>query len=674
MPSLPPGTLDRPFEPVAREQTVAELRESEARYRALFDSIDEGFCVIEVLFDDEGRPADYRFLETNAAFAEQSGLTDVVGKRIRELNPGHEERRFRIYGDVALTGVPTRYTDEVRGLGRWFDAYAFPFGAAGSMRVAVLFHDVSERKRTEGALREAAERDAYRVALTDALRQYGDAVAIQVVAAQLLGRHLAANRVHYAEMEEDGVHVTVHRDYCDGVVGVAGRHRVSDYGATLLAECHAGRTFVVRDTAASTLLTPGEQAALTAIQTGAYVAVPLMEGKRLAAIIAVHQAEPRAWTVDEVALIEETAERTWSSVERIRAEAALRLLNETLEGRVAERTAELKASEDRFRSLFASSPVGIVMTDMEGRVVEANPAFHHMLGYGVGSLRGQFGTDLTLPEDRGQTEAYYAAILAGQIDGFDIEKRYVGNDGTTPWAHVTASAVRDEAGTPQFIIASIQDVTERRGLARAAEEAAETERRRLSYELHDDVAQRLTGASVLAHTLESDLLSSGHGGAAMAGRLGTLVRDTMRHVRALSRALAPVDLLAEGLAEALERLGRSTTEAYGVRCGVEVGADALVVEPAVATHLFRIAQEAVSNAARHAGAEEILIGFTRGEGALHLSVQDDGQGLPSGTIASSQGLGLRTMRSRAAALGGVLTIESLPGSGTTVTCTVPSAA
>ncbi len=665
---------DRSGDPADQEQTAAALRESEARYRVLFDSIDEGFCVIEVLFDAEGRPNDYRFVETNAAFEHQTGLVGVVGKRILEINPTNEAAWFRKYGDVALTGEPVRFHNEARGLGRWYDVYAFPFGVAGSMRVAVLFHDVTERKRADQALRDAAERDAYRVTLTDALRQYGDAVAIQVTAAQLLGRHLAASRVHYAEMEGDGEHVTVHRDYCDGVVGVAGRHRVSDYGATLLAECLAGRTFVVPDTAASALLTPGERATLAAISTGAYVAVPLMEGKQLAAILAVHQAEPRAWTADEVALIEETAERTWSSVERIRAEGALRTLNETLEGRVAARTAELKASEDRFRSLFASSPVGIVMTDMEGRVVEANPAFHHMLGYPVGSLRGERGTRLTHPEDRGQTEAYYAAILAGQIEGFEIEKRYVGEGGRTPWAHVTASAVRDEAGAPRFVIASIQDVTERRELARAAEEAAETERRRLSYERHDDVAQRLTGASVLAHTLEADLRNSSHSGAATAERLGTLVRDTMGHVRALSRALAPVDLLAEGLQEALERLGRSTTEAYGVRVGVEVGPDALVVDPAVATHLFRIAQEAVSNAARHAGATEILIGFTRGEGALHLSVQDDGRGLPTGALAASHGLGLRTMRSRAAALGGVLTIESRPGAGTTVTCTVPSAA
>jgi signal transduction histidine kinase len=225
-------------------------------------------------------------------------------------------------------------------------------------------------------------------------------------------------------------------------------------------------------------------------------------------------------------------------------------------------------------------------------------------------------------------------------------------------------------GTPHYVVASVADVTERRELEQAAIEAAEAERRRLSYELHDDLAQRLAGASVLSHTLAEQLGADDHPGAAAAGRLGDLVRDAMAHARALSRALAPVDLLSEGLAEALERLCANTQQAYRVTCRCTVSADTQVANPAVATHLFRIAQEAMSNAARHAGATLIETTLEGRPDALSLTISDDGSGIPSSAMGTTTGLGLRTMRARAAALGGTLTLTGTQ-EGTTVHVVVP---
>jgi signal transduction histidine kinase len=219
-------------------------------------------------------------------------------------------------------------------------------------------------------------------------------------------------------------------------------------------------------------------------------------------------------------------------------------------------------------------------------------------------------------------------------------------------------------------VASVADVTERRELEQAAIEAAEAERRRLSYELHDDLAQRLAGASVLSHTLAEQLGADDHPGAAAAGRLGDLVRDAMAHARALSRALAPVDLLSEGLAEALERLCASTQQAYRVTCRCTVSSDTQVANPAVATHLFRIAQEAMSNAARHAGATLIETTLEGRPDALTLTIADDGSGIPSSAMGTTTGLGLRTMRARAAALGGTLALTGTQH-GTTVHVVVP---
>ncbi len=135
-----------------RKRTEETLRENEERYRTLFNSIDEGFCVVEVLFDSNNKPVDYRFLEVNPSFEKQSGLHQAVGKRIRELNPTQEASWFRVYGKVALTGEPERFVSEARGLKSWFDVYAFRLGGPESRKVAILFTNITERRETEIAL------------------------------------------------------------------------------------------------------------------------------------------------------------------------------------------------------------------------------------------------------------------------------------------------------------------------------------------------------------------------------------------------------------------------------------------------------------------------------------------------------------------------------------------
>ena len=135
-----------------------KLRASEAKYRTLFTSIDEGFCVIEMLFDAQGKPVDYRFLETNPAFEKHTGLKDAVGKRMLELSPLHDALWFEKYGHVARTGESVRFVSQAQNLGgRWFDVDAFRLGAAEHRRVAILFTDVSERIRMEATTNEYAK-------------------------------------------------------------------------------------------------------------------------------------------------------------------------------------------------------------------------------------------------------------------------------------------------------------------------------------------------------------------------------------------------------------------------------------------------------------------------------------------------------------------------------------
>ena len=140
-----------------REEAEEALRESEEQYRSLFESIDEGFCTIEVLFDENEEPVDYRFLEVNPSFAKQTGIENAVGRRMREIAPQHEEHWFEVYGRVALTGEPIRFENRADQLHRWYDVYAFRVQEPEHRRVAILFKDITERKKAETVLRENEE-------------------------------------------------------------------------------------------------------------------------------------------------------------------------------------------------------------------------------------------------------------------------------------------------------------------------------------------------------------------------------------------------------------------------------------------------------------------------------------------------------------------------------------
>jgi len=140
----------------ATQQAAEKLRASEERYRTLFESMDQGFSVIEMLFDASDVPVDYRFLEMNAMFERQTGLVDATGKTARQLVPDLDCFWFETYGRVALTGEAIRFENEAAAMGRWFDVYATRIGDADSRKVALLFTDISARKRNEEQLRRLA--------------------------------------------------------------------------------------------------------------------------------------------------------------------------------------------------------------------------------------------------------------------------------------------------------------------------------------------------------------------------------------------------------------------------------------------------------------------------------------------------------------------------------------
>ena len=141
----------------ARIEAENALQASEALYRGLFNSIDEGFAIIEMIFDADRSPVDYLILEVNPGFEQQCGLLDATGKRIMEILPDHEPYWFEMYGKVALTGEPVRAQVESKALQRWFETRAFRIGGEGSLKVAVIFNDITGRKNDERMLQEQAQ-------------------------------------------------------------------------------------------------------------------------------------------------------------------------------------------------------------------------------------------------------------------------------------------------------------------------------------------------------------------------------------------------------------------------------------------------------------------------------------------------------------------------------------
>jgi PAS domain S-box-containing protein len=169
----------RIFLRLERARTEQALRESEERFRSLFNSIEEGFCLIEMIFDENDQPLDYRFLQINPAFERHAGLTGAVGKTIREILPGLEDFWFETYGQVALTGESARFEHEVTALGRWYDVYASRVGDPAGRCVAVVFNNITERKESEKEReRLLAEEQAARAAAEAATRAKDEFVAL----------------------------------------------------------------------------------------------------------------------------------------------------------------------------------------------------------------------------------------------------------------------------------------------------------------------------------------------------------------------------------------------------------------------------------------------------------------------------------------------------------------
>jgi signal transduction histidine kinase len=202
-------------------------------------------------------------------------------------------------------------------------------------------------------------------------------------------------------------------------------------------------------------------------------------------------------------------------------------------------------------------------------------------------------------------------------------------------------------------------------------EVSEREQRRIGQDLHDVLGQNLTAIMFVVDALEERLASKSLPEADDAAKAIKLLDQAVAQARSLARGLCPVRLEADGLMAALEEFASNIAANFGIPCSFECRSPVLVRDSAVAIHLFRIAQEAVHNAIKHAKPSQIAIRLRESGGRITLAVQDDGGGIPR-EAGTRKGLGLQIMNYRASLLGGALSIQPPPGGGTLVTCSVPS--
>jgi signal transduction histidine kinase len=210
---------------------------------------------------------------------------------------------------------------------------------------------------------------------------------------------------------------------------------------------------------------------------------------------------------------------------------------------------------------------------------------------------------------------------------------------------------------------------EARELEQKILDISDAERRRIGQDLHDGLGQHLTGVAFLSKALQQRLAAKSLPEAADATKIAALVSESIGQSRALAKGLAPVGLEDMGLPGALSQLAASTSNVFGIRCNCQYDDGIELLNLAMATHLYRIAQEAINNAIRHGKASQIEIVLESNDHRLRLSILDNGAGIATKTEGS--GLGLQIMGFRAKMMNGLLNVQRQTSGGTLVSCTAP---
>ncbi|MGJ8723233.1 MAG: response regulator [Roseibacillus sp.] len=339
--------------------------------------------------------------------------------------------------------------------------------------------------------------------------------------------------------------------------------------------------------------------------------------------------------------------------------------------------ARRKFDESEFRFQQISDTIDDVfwmMSPKNDRFLYVSPAFERIWGKSRQSLYtdSSIWLQATVAEDHSKYLRHMSFLRGGYEKDFDLVYRIRDRQGEVCWIRDRAFAKRDESGELLYFIGVATDVTAQKVLEGQALEATEAERIRIGQDIHDDLCQRLAALKMKCGMMQNSFQGlTGEQQAMMASALIEL-QDATDLARGISKGLAPVALEAEGLMAALEELAQGTAQRYSVDSAFRCPRPVEIDDATVATHLFRIAQELITNAAKHAKPTRVDIGLFHAAGGIRLEVENDGRPF-QGPVGFSDGMGLHFVQFRADSLGASLVFSpgELPDGGTRVICTVP---
>lgn len=447
------------------------------RYRILFETIDEGFCVMELVLDDHGQVTDIIYREANAAFEQHAGFDDVINKRASEIFPRIEPHWVNSLTRVQQTGVPERIEGYNADTNRWFTLQYSRIGDAGSPFVAAVFNNITERKQHE-------QRQEFLLNLSDALRAEPDADAVANHALRLLCEQLRLDRCYIAEyrLEADRADFT-HQVGNDRVPPLPnGGIRLSDFPEAFRVVFD--RTLVINDFSDAEGLSDTDRQNIGALGLRALVAATLRQGEHQPhwVLVAV-SAVPRHWNPAEIVLLEEVTERTWAAMERARAEDALR------------------QSEQRQRTLVANLPgaaVFVVGPDLRYQLAEGEALA--TAGLRPADLLGRTVAEAMPPELVPQYEAHYRQALGGQ--GFSLEHTAHGR------TFISRGVPLPGPGNqPEAVLVVSFDITRRKQAEAALRQVEERYREQLEQQVMERTQQLQDSRDLLQSVLDTSLIS-----------------------------------------------------------------------------------------------------------------------------------------------------------------------
>jgi PAS domain S-box-containing protein len=406
------------------------------RHEEIIHSIDRGFCIVEVLFDATGRATDYRFLETNAAFAEQTGLKNAAGRLMRELAPNHEQHWFDLYGEIALTGRPNHFVQEASALeGRWYDVFAFRIDEPKLHHVAILLSDITDRVHAEQAARLLAD-------VGDALVTLHREEDLPAIIRAKAATFFQASQCALMEIDVRQHLALVHQSWDDPIAPpVGGAHRFDEFVTEALWQAVlAGQLVVVDDVQRDERIKDANR--FRAFDVRSFLVVPLRRHDAWRHVFMLSRREPSVWRPDQVEVARELAARCWTRIERLRDETALR------------------DREERLRLILENArEYAIFSMDLDRHVTSWSEGAAQLLGYTAEEMMGQSGDIVFVPEDRGAGAPGLEAARTLAEGRAANERWHIRKDGTRFWGSGAMMAMRDDRGVVTGLLKIMRDQT-----------------------------------------------------------------------------------------------------------------------------------------------------------------------------------------------------------------------